>query len=40
MTVEDLEDLDLAYSPQFGSANDPIVLAAFVGKNIRFMYSF
>jgi len=29
MTTEDMENIDLAYSPQFGSAHDPIIQAAF-----------
>jgi NADPH-dependent 2,4-dienoyl-CoA reductase/sulfur reductase-like enzyme/rhodanese-related sulfurtransferase len=34
MTVFDLENLDLAYSPPFGSANDPINVAGFVGSHV------
>ncbi|MEJ2034310.1 MAG: hypothetical protein P8Y63_15020, partial [Deltaproteobacteria bacterium] len=34
MTVEDLQDLDLAYSPQFGSAKDPVNMAGYVASNI------
>lgn len=34
MTVFDLESLDLAYSPPFGSANDPVNTAAFVAGHI------
>lgn len=34
MTVFDLEDLDLAYAPPFGSANDPINVAGFVASHI------
>jgi NADPH-dependent 2,4-dienoyl-CoA reductase/sulfur reductase-like enzyme/rhodanese-related sulfurtransferase len=34
MTVFDLEDLDLAYAPPFGSANDPINTAGFVAEHI------
>jgi NADPH-dependent 2,4-dienoyl-CoA reductase/sulfur reductase-like enzyme/rhodanese-related sulfurtransferase len=34
MTVFDLESLDLAYSPPFGSANDPINTAGFVADHI------
>lgn len=34
MTVFDLESLDLAYSPPFGSANDPVNTAAFVANHI------
>ena len=32
-TVEDLARLDLAYAPQFGSAKDPLHMAAFVAEN-------
>src|SRR5208337_5294804 len=34
MSVFDLESLDLAYSPPFGSANDPVNAAAFVAAHI------
>jgi len=34
MTVTDLEELELAYSPPFGSAKDPINIAGFVAENI------
>lgn len=34
MSVFDLENLDLAYSPPFGSANDPVNVAGFVGAHI------
>lgn len=34
-TVDDLAQLDLAYSPQFGSAKDAIHYAAFVAQNQR-----
>jgi NADPH-dependent 2,4-dienoyl-CoA reductase/sulfur reductase-like enzyme/rhodanese-related sulfurtransferase len=34
MTVFDLEELDLAYSPPFGSANDPVNVAGFVADHI------
>ncbi len=34
MTVSDLADLDLAYSPQYGSAKDPVNLAGMIGENI------
>jgi rhodanese-related sulfurtransferase len=34
MTVFDLENLDLAYSPPFGSANDPVNVAGFVATHI------
>jgi rhodanese-related sulfurtransferase len=32
-TVHDLAKLDLAYAPQFGSAKDPVHMAAFVAQN-------
>ncbi|MHB1157780.1 MAG: FAD-dependent oxidoreductase [Phycisphaerales bacterium] len=32
-TVNDLTELDLAYAPPFGSAKDPVHLAAFVAQN-------
>jgi NADPH-dependent 2,4-dienoyl-CoA reductase/sulfur reductase-like enzyme len=35
MTVEDLIDLDLAYSPPYGQAKDPVNLAGMVGENVR-----
>jgi NADPH-dependent 2,4-dienoyl-CoA reductase/sulfur reductase-like enzyme/rhodanese-related sulfurtransferase len=34
MSVFDLESLDLAYSPPFGSANDPINTAGFVAGHV------
>lgn len=34
MTMDDLENLDLAYSPPFGSANDPVNIAGFVAGHI------
>ena len=34
MTVFDLENLDLAYAPPFGSANDPVNVAGFVADHI------
>jgi NADPH-dependent 2,4-dienoyl-CoA reductase/sulfur reductase-like enzyme/rhodanese-related sulfurtransferase len=34
MSVFDLESLDLAYSPPFGSANDPVNTAGFVAGHI------
>lgn len=34
LTVFDLEELDLAYAPPFGSANDPVNFAGFVASHI------
>ncbi|MEK7329033.1 MAG: FAD-dependent oxidoreductase, partial [Chloroflexota bacterium] len=34
MTVYDLEELELAYAPQFGSAKDPLNMAGFIAANI------
>jgi len=34
MTVYDLEEMELAYSPQYGSAKDPINMAGFVGAGL------
>ncbi len=34
MTVDDLADLELAYSPPFGSAKDPVNLAGMVASNL------
>lgn len=34
-TVDDLASLDLAYAPQFGSAKDPLHIAAMVAQNQR-----
>jgi NADPH-dependent 2,4-dienoyl-CoA reductase/sulfur reductase-like enzyme/rhodanese-related sulfurtransferase len=34
LTVRDLEDLELAYAPPYGSAKDPINYAGFVASNI------
>lgn len=34
MTVFDLEEADLAYSPQYGSAKDPINMAGFVAAGL------
>ncbi len=33
LSVSDLEDLDLAYAPQFSSAKDPVLMAAFTAAN-------
>ncbi len=35
LTVEDLEHLELAYAPPFGSAKDPLNTAGFSANNIR-----
>lgn len=35
LTVDDLEHLELAYAPPFGSAKDPINTAGFSANNIR-----
>jgi hypothetical protein len=32
-TVHDLAQVDLAYAPPFGSAKDPVHMAAFVAQN-------
>jgi rhodanese-related sulfurtransferase len=34
MTVFDLEEMELAYSPQFGSAKDPVNMAGFVASGL------
>ena len=34
MTVEDLENLDLAYAPPYSSAKDPVIIAGYVAANI------
>lgn len=34
MTVHDLIDIDLAYSPPYGSAKDPVNLTGMVGANV------
>jgi NADPH-dependent 2,4-dienoyl-CoA reductase/sulfur reductase-like enzyme/rhodanese-related sulfurtransferase len=34
MTVFDLEELELAYAPQFGSAKDPVNMAGFVASGM------
>ncbi len=34
LTVSDLQDLELAYAPPFGSAKDPINMAGFIGDNL------
>ena len=35
LAIEDLIDLDLAYSPPYGQAKDPVNLAGMVGENVR-----
>lgn len=35
MTVADLIDLDLAYSPPYGQAKDPVNLVGMLGENVR-----
>ena len=34
MTVHDLEHLELAYAPPYGSAKDPVNMAGFLGSNL------
>lgn len=34
MTVQDLQEVELAYAPQFGSAKDPINMVGFVASNL------
>ena len=34
MKVTDLENLDLAYAPQFSSAKDPVIIAGFAASNV------
>jgi NADPH-dependent 2,4-dienoyl-CoA reductase/sulfur reductase-like enzyme/rhodanese-related sulfurtransferase len=34
MTVFDLEEMELAYAPQYGSAKDPVNIAGFVGAGL------
>ena len=34
MTVYDLEEMELAYAPQYGSAKDPINMAGFVASGM------
>jgi NADPH-dependent 2,4-dienoyl-CoA reductase/sulfur reductase-like enzyme/rhodanese-related sulfurtransferase len=34
MTIEDLEHLELAYAPPYGSAKDPVNMAGFLGSNL------
>jgi NADPH-dependent 2,4-dienoyl-CoA reductase/sulfur reductase-like enzyme/rhodanese-related sulfurtransferase len=39
LTVHDLAEVDLAYAPPYGSANDPLNVAAFVAENDLSGYS-
>ncbi|QEN05248.1 CoA-disulfide reductase [Thiospirochaeta perfilievii] len=39
MTIGDLSELDLSYSPPIGTANDPVNMAAFVAQNRMTGYS-
>ena len=39
LSVDDLAELDFAYSPPYSSANDPLNMAAFVAMNARSGYS-
>ncbi len=34
LTVEDLENLDLAYAPPFSAAKDPVIIAGMVASNL------
>lgn len=34
MTVMDLEEVELAYAPQYGAAKDPVNLAGFIAANV------
>ena len=34
MTVADLEDIELAYAPQYGAAKDPVNIAGYVANNV------
>ncbi|OHD70402.1 MAG: CoA-disulfide reductase [Spirochaetes bacterium RBG_13_68_11] len=39
LTLHDLAEVDFAYAPPYGSANDPLNVAAFVGENDLSGYS-
>lgn len=39
MTIDDLAELDLAYAPPYGAANDPINMAAFAAQNAESGYA-
>lgn len=34
LTIHDLQDLELAYAPPYGSAKDPVNMAGFIGSNL------
>ncbi|MEI6564431.1 MAG: FAD-dependent oxidoreductase [bacterium] len=34
MTIQDLQHLELAYAPPYGSAKDPVNMAGFIGSNL------
>ncbi len=35
LTIDDLPNLDLAYAPPFSPAKDPVIVAGFVGGNVK-----
>ena len=35
LTASDLNDLELSYAPQFGSAKDPVNMLGFIAENLR-----
>ena len=35
LTIDDLQNLELAYAPPYGSAKDPVNMAGFIGSNMR-----
>lgn len=39
LTIDDIAELDLAYAPPYGAANDPINMAAFVAQNAESGYA-
>ncbi len=39
MTIHDLAELDLAYAPPYGAANDPVNMAAFAAQNAESGYA-
>jgi NADPH-dependent 2,4-dienoyl-CoA reductase/sulfur reductase-like enzyme/rhodanese-related sulfurtransferase len=39
LTIDDLAELDLAYAPPFGAANDPVNMVAFTAQNDRSGYA-